>query len=122
MFVGEIRARTGSEKLPLAFSRHGHVDPREIVSLLEDAGLRCIDSGPVGISSLHYVHGRRYRITVTNHHISDRGWIVIVAIPVLAAAHVALVGVALRPPRSLVVVRGLAGIAVLKYARWRSRR
>ena len=37
------------------FHRHGHVDPRQIVSLLEEGGLRSVESGPVGISSLQYV-------------------------------------------------------------------
>jgi ubiquinone/menaquinone biosynthesis C-methylase UbiE len=37
------------------FHRHGHVDPREIVSLLDEVGLRSVDSGSVGISSLQYV-------------------------------------------------------------------
>lgn len=37
------------------FHRHGHVDPREIVSLLAEAGFRAIDQGAVGISSLQYV-------------------------------------------------------------------
>jgi ubiquinone/menaquinone biosynthesis C-methylase UbiE len=37
------------------FHRHGHVDPRDLVSLLEDAGLRIGESGPVGVSSLQYV-------------------------------------------------------------------
>jgi ubiquinone/menaquinone biosynthesis C-methylase UbiE len=43
------------------FHRHGHVDPRQIVSLLEEAGLHCIDSGPVGLSSLQYVLARAGR-------------------------------------------------------------
>jgi ubiquinone/menaquinone biosynthesis C-methylase UbiE len=37
------------------FHRHGHVDPRDVVALLGDAGFRCVESGPVGISSLHFV-------------------------------------------------------------------
>jgi ubiquinone/menaquinone biosynthesis C-methylase UbiE len=37
------------------FHRHGHVDPGDVVALLEEAGLRCVESGPVGISSLHFV-------------------------------------------------------------------
>jgi ubiquinone/menaquinone biosynthesis C-methylase UbiE len=37
------------------FHRHGHVDPRDIVSLLEATGCRCVDSGSVGIGSLQYV-------------------------------------------------------------------
>jgi len=37
------------------FHRHGHVDPRQIVSLLEDVGLGCMESGAVGFSSLQYV-------------------------------------------------------------------
>lgn len=37
------------------FHRHGHVDPRQIVSLLEEGGLRSVENGPVGISSLQFV-------------------------------------------------------------------
>src|SRR5262245_48657087 len=37
------------------FHRHGHVDPQEIVTLLEQSGFRRVESGPVGISSLHFV-------------------------------------------------------------------
>jgi ubiquinone/menaquinone biosynthesis C-methylase UbiE len=37
------------------FHRHGHVDPRDIVSLLNEAGFRCVENGPVGFSSLQYV-------------------------------------------------------------------
>jgi ubiquinone/menaquinone biosynthesis C-methylase UbiE len=40
------------------FHRHGHVDPREIVVLLDEAGLHAIDHGEVGISSLQYVLAR----------------------------------------------------------------
>jgi ubiquinone/menaquinone biosynthesis C-methylase UbiE len=45
------------EKSGLAahFHRRGHVDPREIVSVLEEAGFRTAQSGPVGFSSLQYV-------------------------------------------------------------------
>jgi len=39
------------------FHRHGHVDPRDMASLLDEAGLRAVDSGAVGISSLQYVLG-----------------------------------------------------------------
>jgi ubiquinone/menaquinone biosynthesis C-methylase UbiE len=37
------------------FHRHGHVDPQDVVALLEEAELRCVESGSVGISSLHFV-------------------------------------------------------------------
>ena len=37
------------------FHRHGHVDPRNVVSLLEEAGFRVMESGAVGISSLQFV-------------------------------------------------------------------
>lgn len=37
------------------FHRHGHVDPRDIVSLLEESGFRRDASGAVGVSSLQYV-------------------------------------------------------------------
>jgi ubiquinone/menaquinone biosynthesis C-methylase UbiE len=49
-------AHAQNEKSFLArFHRHGHVDSLEVVSLLEKAGFRLIDSGAVGISSLQYV-------------------------------------------------------------------
>ena len=35
--------------------RHGHVDPRQIVSLLEEGGFHSIESGRVGVSSLQFV-------------------------------------------------------------------
>jgi ubiquinone/menaquinone biosynthesis C-methylase UbiE len=37
------------------FHRHGHVQPRDVVALLEEVRLRCVEGGPVGISSLHFV-------------------------------------------------------------------
>jgi ubiquinone/menaquinone biosynthesis C-methylase UbiE len=37
------------------FHRHGHVGPRDVASLLNDAGLLIVDSGAVGVSSLQYV-------------------------------------------------------------------
>jgi ubiquinone/menaquinone biosynthesis C-methylase UbiE len=37
------------------FHRRGHVEPREIVSLLDNAGFRCVETGAVGISSLQFV-------------------------------------------------------------------
>jgi ubiquinone/menaquinone biosynthesis C-methylase UbiE len=35
--------------------RHGHVDPRQIVSLLEEGGFHALESGRVAISSLQFV-------------------------------------------------------------------
>jgi ubiquinone/menaquinone biosynthesis C-methylase UbiE len=37
------------------FHRHGYVDPAEIVTLLDEVGLRRVESAAVGINSLHYV-------------------------------------------------------------------
>jgi ubiquinone/menaquinone biosynthesis C-methylase UbiE len=37
------------------FHRHGHVDPGDVRVLLDEAGLRCVESGPVGFSSLYFV-------------------------------------------------------------------
>jgi ubiquinone/menaquinone biosynthesis C-methylase UbiE len=39
----------------LHFHRHGHVDPRVLVELAVDAGLRVIENGPVGRWNLQYV-------------------------------------------------------------------
>jgi ubiquinone/menaquinone biosynthesis C-methylase UbiE len=49
---GQAQDRRG---LLAHFHRHGHVDPRNIVSLLEEAGFRVMESGAVGISSLQFV-------------------------------------------------------------------
>jgi ubiquinone/menaquinone biosynthesis C-methylase UbiE len=40
------------------FHRHGHVDSREIVALLDEAGFYAMDQGAVGITSLQYVLAR----------------------------------------------------------------
>jgi ubiquinone/menaquinone biosynthesis C-methylase UbiE len=37
------------------FHRHGHVKPHDIEALLDEVGLRRVESGAVGISSLQYV-------------------------------------------------------------------
>jgi ubiquinone/menaquinone biosynthesis C-methylase UbiE len=37
------------------FHRHGHLQQRDIVALLEEAQFRCVERGPVGVSSLHFV-------------------------------------------------------------------
>lgn len=37
------------------FHRHGHVDIRDIVAMLGEAGLKSIESGAVGINELHFV-------------------------------------------------------------------
>lgn len=41
------------------FHRHGHVDPRVLSELAVDAGLRVVDSGPVGKWNLQYVLAAR---------------------------------------------------------------
>jgi len=41
---------------PLAhFHRHGHVRPQDLVDLVSDAGLRVVESGPLGMWALHFV-------------------------------------------------------------------
>ena len=35
--------------------RHGHVDPRQIMSLLDEGGFHAVESGRVAISSLQFV-------------------------------------------------------------------
>jgi ubiquinone/menaquinone biosynthesis C-methylase UbiE len=58
-FVVDFGSRADHVGFLAHFHRHGHVDPREIGSLLEGAGFRAVDEGPVGLSSLQYVLARR---------------------------------------------------------------
>jgi ubiquinone/menaquinone biosynthesis C-methylase UbiE len=44
----------GKKSLIGHFHRHGHVDLRDIVEVLNDAGLSVIESGAVGIRNLHF--------------------------------------------------------------------
>lgn len=44
----------GKKSLIGHFHRHGHVDLRDIVDVLNDAGLSVIESGAVGIRNLHF--------------------------------------------------------------------
>jgi ubiquinone/menaquinone biosynthesis C-methylase UbiE len=41
------------------FHRHGHVNLEDVVSQLDEAGLRRVESGPVGVSSLEFVLATR---------------------------------------------------------------
>ena len=40
------------------FHRHGHVDPKQIIELLTNAGLTVIESGPVRVRNLQFVLAR----------------------------------------------------------------
>jgi len=51
-FATPSRERKG---LASRFHRHGHMALREIVELLNDGGLRVVESGAVGVSDLHFV-------------------------------------------------------------------
>jgi ubiquinone/menaquinone biosynthesis C-methylase UbiE len=53
-------ARNGKGPL-MHFHRHGHVDPKVLVDLVSDAGLRVAESGPLGKWSLSYVLGESPR-------------------------------------------------------------
>jgi hypothetical protein len=39
------------------FHRHGHVAVADIMSVLDNAGLTTVESGPVGMNDLHFVLG-----------------------------------------------------------------
>jgi ubiquinone/menaquinone biosynthesis C-methylase UbiE len=54
---GEV---AGQKKGWLAqFHRHGGLDPREIIAMLTQAGLECVENGPVGTNELHFVLATR---------------------------------------------------------------
>jgi ubiquinone/menaquinone biosynthesis C-methylase UbiE len=50
-------ARNGKGPL-MHFHRHGHVNPRDLEELVSGAGVRVIESGPVGRWSLQFVLGQ----------------------------------------------------------------
>ena len=55
VLVVDFAHAQGRRGLLAHFHRHGHVDPAETRSVVEAAGLLCVESGAVGVSSLHYV-------------------------------------------------------------------
>jgi hypothetical protein len=59
---------------------------------------------------------------VIRHGVPARGWIAVVAVLVLLAAHAALLHLVLRAGLVATVVGGLAALVALKYAWWRLRR
>ena len=50
------------------FHRHGHVDIKDIVALLEDVGLTVVESGAVGMNNLHFALAENSK----NMPLSDR--------------------------------------------------
>ena len=52
------KAETRRRGLAGHFHRHGHVELTEIVGLLEGAGLKSVESGPVGVRNLHFALAR----------------------------------------------------------------
>ena len=40
------------------FHRHGHVDPREVEALMDEAGFHLLDQGAVGVSSRQFFLAR----------------------------------------------------------------
>jgi ubiquinone/menaquinone biosynthesis C-methylase UbiE len=59
LLVVDFAKPQGRSGLLAHFHRRGHVDPREIVALLGNAGFHAVDQGVVGISSLQYVLATR---------------------------------------------------------------
>jgi ubiquinone/menaquinone biosynthesis C-methylase UbiE len=49
------KATAGGTSFIAHFHRHGHVDVRDIVRLLGEAGLAIVETGPVGMRDLNYV-------------------------------------------------------------------
>jgi ubiquinone/menaquinone biosynthesis C-methylase UbiE len=59
LLVVDFAKPQGRSGLLAHFHRRGHVDQREIVALLDNAGFHAVDQGVVGISSLQYVLATR---------------------------------------------------------------
>jgi ubiquinone/menaquinone biosynthesis C-methylase UbiE len=104
------------------FHRHGHVDPREVVSLLDEAGLRSIKSGPVGIGTLQFVLAVAER-NVQRPDLRARTWLALVLGRALIAGHAGFLALAARGDvPGLLVGGGIVVAVVLKYAVWKHRR
>lgn len=56
LLVVDFADAAGTRRGLLArFHRHGHVDPRDLAVLVNDAGLAVVESGAVGVSDLQFV-------------------------------------------------------------------
>lgn len=55
LLVVDFAGARGGKGPRLHFHRHGHVDPRRLVELANEAGLDVRESGPLGRWSLHWV-------------------------------------------------------------------
>jgi ubiquinone/menaquinone biosynthesis C-methylase UbiE len=51
--------RRSGKGLVAHFHRHGRVDPRDLIALVTEAGLKVVESGPVGRWDLQFVLARR---------------------------------------------------------------
>ena len=86
------------------FHRHGHVDTREVASQLDEAGFRCVDSGPVGSApSISCSQSRRHDPMNTNTHHTHAGAVILVVSVLIA--HVGLLGLAFTGRWSLPVMQ-----------------
>jgi ubiquinone/menaquinone biosynthesis C-methylase UbiE len=55
LLVVDFAGARGGKGPRLHFHRHGHVDPRRLAELVQEAGLDVRESGPLGRWSLHWV-------------------------------------------------------------------
>ena len=58
-FLAVDFVRSGKRGLLAHLHRHGRVDPRDLIALVNGAGLSVVDSGPIGAWDLQFVVGRR---------------------------------------------------------------
>jgi ubiquinone/menaquinone biosynthesis C-methylase UbiE len=58
-FLAVDFVKSSGKGLLAHFHKHGRVDPRDLIALVTGAGLRLIDSGPVGTWDLQFVLGER---------------------------------------------------------------
>ena len=63
LLVVDFAGKSANGRGPLVhFHRHGHVEPRALIDLVSGSGLQVVESGPVGVWSLHFVLGEARRV------------------------------------------------------------
>jgi ubiquinone/menaquinone biosynthesis C-methylase UbiE len=125
-FTTPARERKG---LLARFHRHGALAVRDIIGLLNEAGLRVVESGSVGVSDLHFAlamapstrdddeHDREAIVSRSLDPLPAPRWILPVLVVALVAGHgLVLRAASARLALSLVAVAAVAGLVAVAHS------